>query len=373
MNSESLDSALLALQAIVQNESGLSVQELDAALARVAAFGSPRTAAPLLKLLDDQAQQDERMFSLIHAAEAFDDDAYVPELLTVLPSLRERSPKWASIVLLRALNNEHTRVALVHAVRNAASPIREAVQWLCERINERGAQFLSKTLPVLLAVRDAREGEPMRVRRWGEISDLPLSEQVLREMFVRADGYWLYPNRYEAGVGFPGTLAQPVRLYVFEGECSYSFGKATVRVRGGEIVDMLPGAYDFEVTADGPVRLMKVFRMPESPARVWKETLARIATAGKVLAEWRLLSGVTFQMYVPPPASAASESIHPDSDVRFHEIETLRIMQSVKLGGLAATNDLDAVRRALGHDPRLDVADTGGELTVRLAAPGSAG
>jgi len=96
MNSESLDSALLALQAIVQNESGLSVQELDAALARVAAFGSPRTAAPLLKLLDDQAQQDERMFSLIHAAEAFDDDAYVPELLTVLPSLRERSPKWAT-------------------------------------------------------------------------------------------------------------------------------------------------------------------------------------------------------------------------------------------------------------------------------------
>lgn len=151
MNTNSLADALAELRLAAKLTVEGSVQAIDAALVQVTQFGSPESIGPLLLMLDDGATYDEGMFSLIHAAEAFEDAVYVHELLAVLPELRAASPRWASIVLMRALNNDGTRGELVRALRNADAAIKQAAKWLCEKVNERSPKFMSKTLPVLVA------------------------------------------------------------------------------------------------------------------------------------------------------------------------------------------------------------------------------
>jgi hypothetical protein len=151
MSADSLKNALAGLQAASQMSGDGAVAALDAALQAVTAHHSAASIGPILMMLNDSAEHDEGMFSLIHAAEAFDDAEYVPQLLKALPELQASAPRWASIVLMRVLNSESARDVLVRALRESAPATKQAAKWLCERVNERGAQFTSKTMPVLLA------------------------------------------------------------------------------------------------------------------------------------------------------------------------------------------------------------------------------
>jgi hypothetical protein len=148
---QTLDEALANLRAATLQVGTGTVKVLDQALADVTRFHDPKSIGPILLLLNDNSDHDEGMFSLIHAAEAFDDDMYVGELLAVLPKIRVNSPKWASIVLMRAINNQKTKDVLVRILRDAPIDTKESAAWLCEKINERSPSFLSKTVPVLFA------------------------------------------------------------------------------------------------------------------------------------------------------------------------------------------------------------------------------
>jgi len=148
-----LEAALAELRAVARAKGTGAVQVRDQALADVTAHDSPRYIGPLLLMLDDGAEDDESMFSLIHAAEAFDDATYVRELLEVLPEFRAAAPRWASIALMRVLNSESARDELVKALRSAPPQTKQAMSWVCEKINERNPSFMSKTLPVVIAAR----------------------------------------------------------------------------------------------------------------------------------------------------------------------------------------------------------------------------
>lgn len=128
-----------------------SVQSLDAALAKVTAHEDPQSIGPLLLMLNDATDYDEGMFSLVHAAEAFADDVYASAFLGVLADLCAMAPKWASVTLMRILNNEGAKRELIRALRLASPAERQAAKWLCNKVNERDPRFISKTLPVLIA------------------------------------------------------------------------------------------------------------------------------------------------------------------------------------------------------------------------------
>jgi hypothetical protein len=80
---------------------------------------------------------------------------------------------------------------------------------------------------------------------------------------------------------------------------------------------------------------------------MWKDVIGRLASATRVIAEWRLSSGVTFYMYLPTRVEMGDETIKADSDVRFDEINQVTVMRTAKLGGFTAKNDLAACREAL--------------------------
>lgn len=129
----------------------VGAKKVDETIAMLMAHRDVRCIQPLLLSLNDNAQDDEGVFSAIHAAESFDNGSYVEELLAVIPELRARSPKWASIVLMRVLNNENTKLILMQKLRTVNAEVKEAIRWLCEKINQRSPSFIAKTLPILLA------------------------------------------------------------------------------------------------------------------------------------------------------------------------------------------------------------------------------
>ncbi|WP_447916576.1 hypothetical protein [Delftia acidovorans] len=99
---------------------------------------------------------------------------------------------------------------------------------------------------------------------------------------------------------------------------------------------------------------------------MWKDVITRLASVGKVMARWRLASGARLYMYVPAAEDMGDETVKPDSDVRFDELVQMDIMESVPLGGLTATNDVEACRRALVSIPRVRVMEVADGIQVSL-------
>jgi hypothetical protein len=128
-----------------------NVADFEALLAEVVALRTPESIAPLLGLFRDDAQHDELMFSIIHAIEVYDDHDYVDQILRGSTAFCSHSPRWASIVFMRMLNCEPTRLELVRQLRDAEPDVKAAVKALMEKINARSVQFLPKTTAVLVA------------------------------------------------------------------------------------------------------------------------------------------------------------------------------------------------------------------------------
>ena len=97
--------------AVARNETA-SVREIDRLVAEVLASRETACIAPLLCCLDDRFEAQEAMFAIIHAAESFADEHYIPAYLAARPALSRSAPDWAAVLLKRIQNNAHSRAKL---------------------------------------------------------------------------------------------------------------------------------------------------------------------------------------------------------------------------------------------------------------------
>lgn len=149
------DSELQALRREIET-GGARPSIIDNHVDALLTQGSATLAEDLLALLSDNAEYDEGMFSIIHAVESLDEPpygSYVSALLSIFPALSAAAPRWASIVLMRVLNSDASRHELVRQLRDAPLPMKETVRSMCERINEVSPEFLSRTVPVIMAAK----------------------------------------------------------------------------------------------------------------------------------------------------------------------------------------------------------------------------
>lgn len=138
------------LRAILAARSDGYVFQFDDELA---AFGplDADLAASLALLFDDNEPHDELMFSLIHFIEQLPSAAYITALLAAAPTLATSAPYWTTVVLIRILNSEETRLDLVRQLRLAPSAARSAIKALTEALTQEDPRFLAKATVVLLA------------------------------------------------------------------------------------------------------------------------------------------------------------------------------------------------------------------------------
>jgi hypothetical protein len=128
-----------------------STPRFERLLSQIISFKSSETIIPLLGLFRDNAKRDELMFSIIHGMENFDDRTYVSQILCGTPALCVQSPRWASIIFMRILNSQKTRMELVRQLPTAEPEIKMAVKALMKQIKARDETFLLKTAVALVA------------------------------------------------------------------------------------------------------------------------------------------------------------------------------------------------------------------------------
>lgn len=153
MAKELLQEALAELESAVIGKCGGEVREIDEAVSKVASLKDPASIKALLCFLRDSALYDEGMYSLIHAAESFDDDIYIREFLFALPTLCRQAPAWASVVLMRVLNSDSARESLTKQVPDKDQDVKDSLIWLLEQINRESTAFLTKTVAPLVAAK----------------------------------------------------------------------------------------------------------------------------------------------------------------------------------------------------------------------------
>lgn len=130
-----------------------AAQTLHDAIAELAELADPASIAPMLLLLTEDTASEAANWSLLGAAEAFEDAVYVGEMLLAMPTLNRVSPKWAEIVLLRTLKKESARLVLARRLGGSARAEKDAVNAICGRILQSDPSQVSLSSAVIFASR----------------------------------------------------------------------------------------------------------------------------------------------------------------------------------------------------------------------------
>lgn len=151
MTADKLENAVNSLVELVKIDNFSDVKAIDNRLAEVMSFNNPLVIRPLIRLFNDNPHYDEAIFSIIHGIESFEEDVYISEFLKELPYFIHKSPRWASILLIRILNCNSSRENITKKLYFAPPEIKESMIWLVEKINQVSPIFLEKTVAVLVA------------------------------------------------------------------------------------------------------------------------------------------------------------------------------------------------------------------------------
>jgi hypothetical protein len=149
---ETYDDQLRCLREEIQHQ-GARPTVIDSFLSKLLAHTCDKVSGDLLMLLSDEAEHDEGMFSLIHAAECAPDEEYILSFLSVFSTITKSSPRWTLIVTIRILNSRPSQLELIAQLRTASKLVKAEVDAVCRRIVETDPKFLEKTIPVTLATR----------------------------------------------------------------------------------------------------------------------------------------------------------------------------------------------------------------------------
>jgi len=87
-------------------------------LEKLAQNPDPADLPSLHLILDNDCEQPEVMFSLVHFLESFDVQAQVQASIQAMPDLVKRSPEWAAILHSRIMNDDVARSTFEERVRS---------------------------------------------------------------------------------------------------------------------------------------------------------------------------------------------------------------------------------------------------------------
>jgi hypothetical protein len=81
----------------------------------------PADLPSLHLILDDDCEQPEVMFSLVHFLESFDVQEQVQAFIQVMPDLVKRAAEWTAILHSRMMNDDVVRSVFEERVRSTTS------------------------------------------------------------------------------------------------------------------------------------------------------------------------------------------------------------------------------------------------------------
>ena len=130
------------------NEDGF-VTKFENKLEEIYSTDNPAMISKLLDVMDDKFEFDELMFSIIHTIESFDDFTYIQELFISMPDFVLKSPRWASIIVMRIINSSQTLKVFLDSLEILSPKKKEVLKLLLNSMAKRGSEIEKKVNPIL--------------------------------------------------------------------------------------------------------------------------------------------------------------------------------------------------------------------------------
>lgn len=84
----------------------LECEEFDNLLEKLADCTDEKIIKDLCMVFDDETEEEEVMFGLVHFIEGFEMEKYLTEMPKALPKMIENAKEWAMVLNKRILNND---------------------------------------------------------------------------------------------------------------------------------------------------------------------------------------------------------------------------------------------------------------------------
>jgi len=121
------------------------VTEFENYLAIINKENTPQSIPLLVELFEDNSKYDELMFSIIHSIERFDDETYLKYLLPELEPIFKNLQRFATILVMRILNNSSTKDELEKAVPTMSESTKDTLKRIFINLRNKDAKWISLT------------------------------------------------------------------------------------------------------------------------------------------------------------------------------------------------------------------------------------
>ncbi|RAS79937.1 Imm30 family immunity protein [Priestia endophytica] len=102
-------------------------EQFENTLERLADYNDESMIRELCTVFDDNTEDEEVMFGLIHFIESFEKEIYLTEMPKALPNMIENAKEWAMILNKRILNHELYRKEYMKILSSMDEPIKLTV------------------------------------------------------------------------------------------------------------------------------------------------------------------------------------------------------------------------------------------------------
>ncbi len=149
-----LDELMRKLRSTMDFTNEKNVELFEGYLAEIRNLDEPSCISKLINCLDDNAEYQELMYSVIHTIESFDDETYVQELFKTLPNSWEQSPEWIQVLHWRIFNSENTFEEYLKYLNSLTFSQTETVKKISEFIAKSDAEFSQHTSTILSSLKN---------------------------------------------------------------------------------------------------------------------------------------------------------------------------------------------------------------------------
>ncbi|GGF65741.1 hypothetical protein GCM10010912_08490 [Paenibacillus albidus] len=128
----------------------LECEQFDRALEGLAGDTEDRIIHEVFRVFDDETEQEEVMFGLVHFVESYQMDMYLTQLLESLPAMLEPARDWAIILNKRILNDELYRKEYAAIAVGMNDRIKRTLAFLLEEIKEERPRLFERKVNYIL-------------------------------------------------------------------------------------------------------------------------------------------------------------------------------------------------------------------------------
>ena len=112
----------------------LEVKDFEAAIENILSLNDVQFIRDLCSGFDDQTENQEVMFGLVHAIEDFDGKEGLFELAKAIPSMLPNAKEWAIILNYRILNDNPSRILFIEVLKILDASVRDVIVQILKEI-----------------------------------------------------------------------------------------------------------------------------------------------------------------------------------------------------------------------------------------------